>query len=356
MLKKYIFLDFLILALIIFILINPFIYFAEETNLKQSNNLKYKTKHKENLLLSNPGAILTYYNFQVNDDNSENSKGDGDGNIDAGETIELRLTLKNIGDEDALNVNATILSSDSFITITTAYQNFINIPYNSTGLSASFYIFEINSSCPSNYNITIDIHIEASNGGPWNDSFQIQIIDNGNPVYYSYSVYSENDGDLPADNDDIIDAGEKIVFDMILKNIGGANLYGIIGRITENDPYIIIDDNYGEFDTINSNGGVKSGRFGITISGSCPDKHQINFKLNLTDIEETLWELNFSITINGTTNYKIFDFDVIEYEGDGDTFVDAGEKWEASITIKNIGEAIGQPMELLMSIKLILIT
>lgn len=288
---EHVFLKIYLSVLIILIILVPFVNFMNNYNSDQFNNPLYAIEYQENLKNSDPGPLLSFYSFQIDDDNSGSSQGDTDGNIDAGETIELHLTLENTGDEDALNVNATISSSNSFITFTTTYQDFINIPQGSTGMSSSFYVFKINSSCPADYYITIDIDMEASNGGPWNDNFQIHIIGKGNPIYYSYSIYSEADGDLPADHDDIIDAGEVIVFDIIAKNLGGANLYGITGIITENDPYITIDDNYGVFDNIYSNEGVNSGRYGITVSGSCPDKHQINFNLNLTDYENTKWNL-----------------------------------------------------------------
>jgi len=326
--------------IIILIFIIPILYISNKCDWKQFNNSENFKVNKDRLKSSNPGPQLSFYSFQIDDDNSGNSQGDSDGNIDAGETIELRLILENTGDEDALNVNATMTSLNDNITITNGFQDFITIAQNSTGISSSYYIFKIYSSCSSDYYITIDLEINASNGGPWIDNFQIHVIGSGNPVYQTYFVYSESDGDLIADNDDIIDAGEVIVFDITVKNLGGANLYGVNGIIEEDDPYTTIDDNTGNFGTINGHGGTNTGRFGITISGACTDKHQINLNLNLTDNEGTLWETNFFLVVNGTTDYEI-NFHVIEYSGDGDNYVDAGERWYASISIKNIGEVIG---------------
>ncbi|GAH93257.1 unnamed protein product, partial [marine sediment metagenome] len=85
--------------------------------------------------------------------------------------------------------------------------------------------------------------INSTSGGPWYDNFEINIVGKGNPVYYTFSVYSESDGDLPADDDDIIDPGEIIVFYLHVKNLGGANIYGVTGIIAENDPFIMVDDN-----------------------------------------------------------------------------------------------------------------
>ncbi|KKK74656.1 hypothetical protein LCGC14_2881590, partial [marine sediment metagenome] len=296
-----------------------------------------------------PKPNMNFINFQVDDDNSGNSQGDNDGLIDTGETIELRITLQNKGELDAFNINATISSTDNNVTIISGYQDFINIPQNATGSSTSYYIFKINSSCPSDYYISMDLEINASNGGVWYDSFQIHVVGSGDPVYHSFSVFSESDGDLPADNDDIIDAGEIVVFNLTLKNLGGASLYGISGILEENDPYVIINDNSVDFGTINSSGGENSGQFGINVSGACPDKYSIDFDLNLTDIEGKSWELTFFLIVNGTPDYKTYSFTIIEYEGDGDNFVDAGESWYADISIKNNGSAIGKEVYVLLN-------
>ena len=338
---EHVFLKIYLLGLIILILFVPYVNFTNNYNSEQFNNPLYVIDCQENLKTSDPGPLLSFYSFQIDDDNSGSSQGDSDGNIDAGETIELRLTLENTGDEDALDVNATLSSLNNNITITNGFQDFITLPQNSTGMSSSFFVFKINSSCPADYYITIDIEIEASNEGPWADSFQILVVGNGNPVFQTYSVYSEASGDLLADNDGIVDPGEIIVFDMTVKNLAGANVYGVNGLIATSDPYTTINDNSGSFGDINSNGGTKTGRFGITVSGACPDKHQINFNLNLTDNEGTRWYLSFYLIINGTSDYEIFDFQILEVEGDGDDNVDAGEEWYSNITIRNIGEAIG---------------
>lgn len=338
---KHVFLKIYFSSLIILILFLPFVNFMQGYNSEQFYNPIYTIDSQENLKTSDPGPLLSFYSIQIDDDNSGSSQGDNDGSIDAGESIELRLILENTGDEDALNVNSTISSPNSFITFITTYQDFINIPQGNTGTSSSFFLFKINSSSPIDYYITIDLEINASNGGAWYETFQIHVIGKGNPVYHSFSVFSESDGDLLADDDDIIDPGEIIVFDITVKNLGSANLYGLTGLIGEIDPYITINDNSGNFGTINSNYDTNQGRFGITISGACPDKHQIDFTLNLTDTFGTKWDLVFSLIVNGTSDYRIIDFHVIEYSGDGDAFIDAGETWFASISIKNIGEAIG---------------
>ncbi len=68
----------------------------------------------------------------------------------------MRLILQNTGNEEGLNVNATISSSNSYITITNDFQDCVTIQSGSTGTSASNYMFKINSSCSADYLITLD--------------------------------------------------------------------------------------------------------------------------------------------------------------------------------------------------------
>ena len=226
---EHVFLKIYLSCLIFLIVFIPFVNFMGNFNSKQFNNPLYAIECQEKLKTSDPGPLLSFHSFQIDDDTSGSSIGDNDGNIDAGETIELRLTLENTGDEDALNVNATLSSLNNNITITNGFQDFIAIPQGSTGMSASYYVFTIKSSCQSDYYITFDLEIEASNGGPWAEVFQILVVGNGNPVFQTYSVYSEASGDILSDNDGIVDPGEIIVFDMTVKNLGGANVYGVNG-------------------------------------------------------------------------------------------------------------------------------
>ncbi len=79
-----------------------------------------------------------------------------------------------------------------------------------------------------------------------------------------------------------------------------------------------------------------------TVSDTTPADHIITFIIRVTDSSGYQQYFYKATTVIGKSNYEIFDFHVIEYEGDGDSKVDAGEKWYADITIENNGEAINK--------------
>src|SRR6056297_336270 len=51
---------------------------------------------------------------EINDDNSGSSLGNGNGQIDSGETIELQINLENTGTEDLTELSVSLSSSDLF--------------------------------------------------------------------------------------------------------------------------------------------------------------------------------------------------------------------------------------------------
>jgi len=119
---------------------------------------------------------LEYDSYTVDDDNSGNSFGNGDGIVNSGETIELYVTLYNQGSDTAIGVNATISTSDPYVTFTyNTSSNYPDIPGGSTRTNGDDFDFEVDSSAPDGHGIHFDLDITASNGGPWSVSFDARV-------------------------------------------------------------------------------------------------------------------------------------------------------------------------------------
>ena len=116
---------------------------------------------------------IEFHSYRIDDDNSTSS-GDNDGIPECGETIELPVTLKNLGTEDALDVEAILSTSDSYINITDDDRAWNTIIAGGTAESSD-YDFEISESTPNGHVVDFDLDITAYNGGPWTDSFDMTI-------------------------------------------------------------------------------------------------------------------------------------------------------------------------------------
>ncbi|MGC9358077.1 MAG: C1 family peptidase [Anaerolineae bacterium] len=118
---------------------------------------------------------LEYHSHTINDDTYGSSNGNGDGIVNCGEVIEIPVTLYNQGDDTATSVVATLSTSDSYITFTDSEEYYPDIPGGETGTSNYDYDFEVDPNTPDGHTIHIDLDITATNGGPWTDSFDVDV-------------------------------------------------------------------------------------------------------------------------------------------------------------------------------------
>ncbi|MFX1258404.1 MAG: clostripain-related cysteine peptidase [Promethearchaeota archaeon] len=120
------------------------------------------------------GPTLQYYFHKVDDDSSGGSSGDGDGTAEAGETIELVITLENIGSESATNIVAILSTDDPLLTITDDFEKFPDIEPGLMGICFDDFDFYIDESHVSGYTtFTLEI---ISNEGSWTNTFKEYIF------------------------------------------------------------------------------------------------------------------------------------------------------------------------------------
>ncbi len=124
---------------------------------------------------ANVGPLI-YDSRTIDDDTTGNSNGNNDGIVDCGETIELYVDLANSGTDQATGVNATISTSDPYITfLFNTSSGFGDIAGGGTGTNTDDFDFSVNPTTPHGHVISFDLNISAANGGPWADSFSVPV-------------------------------------------------------------------------------------------------------------------------------------------------------------------------------------
>ncbi len=106
--------------------------------------------------INGPYILLTDY--QISD-----PAGNNNGRLDPGETADMTISLKNIGTEDALNVNGVLSSADPNITILTSEpQPFGNLQVNQTATA----LFEVmaDEDIPAGHVSTLSLNYTGDNG------------------------------------------------------------------------------------------------------------------------------------------------------------------------------------------------
>ncbi len=122
---------------------------------------------------------MAYAAHRIDDDNTVSS-GNGDGVVNAGETIQMPITLENVGNGTAHHVEANLSTSDTCVTITDRHLSWGDIAARASH-EASDYDFNVTASCPNGH--TIAFHLEiASDEGTWGDDFNVSVVANQVPV------------------------------------------------------------------------------------------------------------------------------------------------------------------------------
>ena len=181
-------------------------------------------------------------NISVTDDEDDaTSSGDNDGLAEAGESIEMFLTLRNIGNFDAHNVSALLSASNQYISITSASSSFADIQAGRSVQSTTDYAFDISPDCPEG-EITFILDI-TSDEGNWTDQFTIQVyIDIPYAPELEYSSHQIDDSTGSGDDDGFAEPGESINLPLTIRNIGDADAHLVSAVLSSSEQYCQHDD------------------------------------------------------------------------------------------------------------------
>jgi hypothetical protein len=258
------------------------------------------TKHNRMpYLASIPVAAQTnfvgFQAFTVDDDATGGSSGNGNGQTNPGETIELPVQLKNFGSQSAASVTATLTSSDPYVTITDNQETYGAIAAGASDWSDEDFDFSVSSTCPDGHAIRFGLDITASTGS-WHSLIDLPV--------FSGALTSEGTTVYNAGPNGLFDPGETVQMSVLLRNTGQVNATGISGVLTSLSPKITVTDGTGSFGTINVGavGDNSADRFSIRAASDTYQGHLATFRL-ITTFSGTVQDTTlFSLTVGQATS------------------------------------------------------
>ncbi|MBN2412264.1 T9SS type A sorting domain-containing protein [candidate division KSB1 bacterium] len=216
-------------------------------------------------VLSQVGPI-TINSTTIDDDNRQfshdESMGNGNHILEAGEKIRLIVKLQNEGSETALQVYGTLACDNTYISFSDSVEEYKDINPGSTASPYHFFtgyggfLFEINSSCPSGQ-IQFTLTITSSNSGEFVQTFNLDVTGGtaGPITIGEYRIDDDNsnfaDDKSQGDGNQKIDPGETIGIDLKLSNEGTLPAINYSARMRTNYPGIIIIDSVLTYSVIN---------------------------------------------------------------------------------------------------------
>lgn len=130
----------------------------------------YVTYQGDVAIIPNAGAYVICQSQAIND-----AAGNNNSVAEYGESINLNITLKNVGVVFANNVNAILSTTDSYIAITQNTHNFGNIAADASVLNNDAYSFSVSGNVPDGHSALFTLQMTDINDSIWIAQFPINI-------------------------------------------------------------------------------------------------------------------------------------------------------------------------------------
>ncbi len=218
--------------------------------------------------------VLSYLSHTIDD-----SPGNNDGQINAGETIRMNVTLQNLG-IDATGISTTLSSSNPHVTVTSASALFPDIPQSGSGESSSQYEFTVSPSATDGEIISFSVSYICNGTTTGTTMLSDMVVAPDLNVQSSLVLDPER-----GDGDAILDPGETAQVLVTLANSGNGLASDVSAVLSSDQPgYITISDDTATFPNIagGASGASDSPHFTVTVSPSIPDPTVVTFTLDIS--------------------------------------------------------------------------
>ncbi len=243
------------------------------------------------------GVQLKHSGHEIEDD-----EGNKDGVSDAGESIVMPVTLKNIGEVNATGVTATLKTGNKWIQVTDDFASFPDMASSGGSARSNPDHFAWNSDAATPDDTDVTFHLDwSSNGGSYTGtvSFHQSVV----RVILTVQQSTVDDA-AGGDGDGIADPGETIRLAVTLRNKGHAAAHTVEGVLSTNSPWASVTDANANFEDVpaRASGRSLAPHFGLTIDAATPDKTWIDCTLDLKAADGYTFNLplRFMVGTRGT--------------------------------------------------------
>ncbi|HHE47214.1 MAG TPA: T9SS type A sorting domain-containing protein [Bacteroidetes bacterium] len=134
-----------------------------------------------------------------------------------------------------------------------------------------------------------------------------------------------------------VDAGETIVLNPYIRNIGLATLEQLTITIEVDDPMIRVINNTAVYPDIEAEGEMFADQgLVLSVASYCPDLREIVLNCDIEDGDEAVWSQEINFTIHAPI-FSAHLLSVLEGEGGRDGVLHPGEEGEMLLTLTNSG-------------------
>jgi hypothetical protein len=177
--------------------------------------------------------FLSVVDRVIEDDSVPPSAGNGDGEIGAGEVIELFATVHNYGGLPGSGVVGTLTCTEPDVEVLVDTASYGTVPAGGEETNATAFVFQVAHGCPPG---TIPLHLSLRDDAEnrWEEVIPLAVVRPG-PRFHFYSA-----SELAGDGDGIVEPGETVAVTVVLRNEGDGDAGVISAELTTSDSNLTV--------------------------------------------------------------------------------------------------------------------
>ncbi len=261
------------------------------------------------VVISSPsGPYLIIENVAVGDEN-----GNDNGFADFGESIDLEVTLDNVGNGDAENTVSILVGDDNYLEITKDEHLWPTIPGQSQLTEEGVFSMTIADDVPDQHTVVFDIEIESPTKEIWTYGYELVI----NAPVLTIGGMIVDDSQYGNDNGRL-DPGETATLKVINRNTGHCETHNTEAQLSSMSQYLSFTSNSYSIGTLGLLG-YKYAEFEVSVDPDAPDGAAIaEFDYSVTSGEYSASKI-FSKKIGLIVeDFETGDFTKFDWEMGGD--------------------------------------
>jgi hypothetical protein len=276
-------------------------------HVKVTSNNKLVSDTTVNIIPTS-GIYLALDGHTVDDDMLDDSSGNDDGEVGAGENIELLVTIGNFGTDPAYGVTATLSTTSGRVSFADDYEEFGDIAGGEFAQCADDFEFSVAPDTPDGEIIPLVLTITDSGRETWESYFNLIVRA---PIINS-TGYVIDDSPSGGNGNGCFEGSETLTIALTLENTGSVIGTGVTGTLTTSDPNVSIVNGTATIVFLNPDGSaVLSPDFEVFLSPVTPQGYEIEFDVAIG----ADWGYSNSAQVSLVTNGDFVD-DVEAGEGE----------------------------------------
>ena len=217
------------------------------------------------------GANIVYNSSLIND-----VTGNNDSILDYNENILLTTSLENIGNVDATDITAELITTSEYVELINSTATFGQIGIGDTVTIEDAFNFVIADSIPDGYSIQFLIAAQDGAGRSlWESDFSIE----AHAPVVSYTSYTIDDSS--GDGNGKLDPGETADFVVSITNLGSSAAYNVLGQLITESEYLNIETGQAEFTDELDGDQTVTANFTVSADGDSPGGLLADFEVDL---------------------------------------------------------------------------